>query len=215
MQTQTNEPMLTQQEQALIPIAAFTASGNLTSLSSSLHIGLDAGLTISEVREVLVQMYAYTGFPRSLNALGALMAVVNERKQEGLVDVEGISADSLCEPQSSLDIGTENQTQLVGQPVTGALFDFAPAIDHYLKAHLFGDIFARDILSWKQRELATIAALANMQGVNSQLQAHYGISLNNGITVEQLHQFTDLIRQHCGDDIADNAQTVLSGVLGE
>lgn len=53
-----------------------------------------------------------------------------------------------------LAVGTENQTKLVGAPVKGALFNFAPAIDQHLKAHLFGDIFARANLDWKNRELA-------------------------------------------------------------
>ena len=35
--------------------------------------GLEAGLTMSDAREVLVQLYAYAGFPRSLNALAELM----------------------------------------------------------------------------------------------------------------------------------------------
>ena len=46
---------------------------------------------------------------------------------------------------NSLDYGTENQTKLVGQPVRGKIYEFAPAIDEFLKAHLFGDVFARDI----------------------------------------------------------------------
>jgi alkylhydroperoxidase/carboxymuconolactone decarboxylase family protein YurZ len=51
------------------------------------------------------------------------------------------------------------------------LFEFAPALDEYLKTHLFGDIFGRDNLDWPSRELATVAALAAMPGVEPQLQA--------------------------------------------
>ena len=48
-------------------------------------------------------------------------------------------------------IGTETQTKLTGHEVAGELFAFVPAIDAYLKEHLFGDIFARGVLSWKDR----------------------------------------------------------------
>ncbi len=201
-------------ELAIIPIAAFTASGELEKLKTSLNKGLNAGLTVSETKEVLVQMYAYTGFPRSLNALGTFMSVVGERKQQGISDPQGESSSSLPTEESSLSFGTKNQTKLVGQPVSGPLFDFAPEIDLYLKAHLFGDIFQRDVLTWKERELATIAALANMQGVNGQLQAHFGISLNNGITPALLKEFIGEIKQHCGENIATNAQQVLDIILG-
>jgi alkylhydroperoxidase/carboxymuconolactone decarboxylase family protein YurZ len=43
------------------------------------------------------------------------------------------------------------------------LFDFAPAIDEYLKTHLFGDIFERDSVDWQSRELATAGAATGHQ----------------------------------------------------
>ncbi|KJS29540.1 MAG: hypothetical protein VR64_20520 [Desulfatitalea sp. BRH_c12] len=39
----------------------------------ALNQGLDAGLTVNEIKEILVQLYAYAGFPRSLNAIGTFM----------------------------------------------------------------------------------------------------------------------------------------------
>jgi len=63
-------------QQALVPIAAFAAVGDMTKFNRALNQGLDAGLTISDAREVLVQLYAYAGFPRSLNALTELMTVL-------------------------------------------------------------------------------------------------------------------------------------------
>ncbi len=182
-------------------------------MKASLEAGLDAGLTVNEIKEILVQMYAYAGFPRSLNGLGTFMAVMEERKSKGCKDEMGKDAGLIPTDRSSLEFGTENQTRLVGQPVTGALFDFAPAIDQYLKAHLFGDIFQRDVLDWKERELATIAALANIKGVNSQLQAHFSISLNNNLTLEQLYDFVSVLDLMCSPEVAQNAQSVLEQVL--
>lgn len=208
MQTEFN-----QKEQAIVPIAAFTASGDIEQLKISLVKGLDAGLTINEIKEVLTQLYAYTGFPRSLNALGTFMGIVTQRKADGINDPEGPTASPLPTDKTSLEFGTENQTKLVGQPVSGPLFDFAPEVDQYLKAHLFGDIFQRDVLSWRVRELATIAALANLPGANSQLQAHYNISLNNEITPDQLRAFVQILSQDCGEQIAANAAQVLDAVL--
>lgn len=200
---------LNAKQRAIIPIAAFAANGDLDNLKASMEEGLDAGLTVNEIKEILVQIYAYAGFPRSLNAIGTFMALVVDRKEKGCKDEVGKEASPLPADRSSLEFGTENQTKLVGQPVKGPLFDFAPAIDHYLKAHLFGDIFQRDVLEWRERELATIAGLANMQGVNSQLQAHYAISLNNDITPEMLQDFIAILGTWCGPDVASNAKGVL------
>lgn len=56
---------LTVPQQAIVPIAAFAAAGEIAKLSAALDQGLDAGMTVSDAREVLVQVYAYAGFPRS------------------------------------------------------------------------------------------------------------------------------------------------------
>lgn len=102
----------------------------------------------------------------------------------------------------------------MGQPVEGPLFDFAPAIDQFLKAHLFGDIFQRGILEWSERELATVAGLANISGVENQLQAHYAISMHNGITPGQLRELVTELKTCCGPDVAQNAENTLEQVLG-
>ena len=70
--------------------------------------------------------------------------------------------------KNSIELGTEYQTHLIGQPASGKYIEFAPAIDQFLKAHLFGDIFGRDILDFKTREVITISALSNMEGLNPQ-----------------------------------------------
>lgn len=184
---------LTSQEEKLVIISAQAAKGDMAGLKEAINAGLDAGLSIGDIKEIMVQLYAYCGFPRSLNALATLMQEVQARAAAGVQDAPGAEPSPLPEG-SSLDFGTANQTQLVGAPVKGALFDFAPAIDVYLKAHLFGDIFARDNVSWRTRELATIAALSAMQGTESQLAAHIAIGKNNSLTDEQVSAILALTR---------------------
>lgn len=202
-------------ERAIIPISAFTASGEIEKLTQSLNDGLDAGLTVNEIKEVLAQLYAYAGFPRSLNGLATFMTVLEERKSQGITDTLGRESSALPNDKTSLEFGAENQTQLVGAEVKGALFDFSPQIDEYLKAHLFGDIFERDVLTWKEREIATIAALANMNGVNSQLAAHYNISMNNNVSIQELEEFIVVLSEYCGESVSNNAHSVLKTVLGK
>ena len=176
---------------ALGPSAAATAAGDMARLPAALHRGLDAGLDIGATKEALVQLYAYAGFPRSLNALTVLMQVLEERRQRGIQDPPGTPPGPVPVGAELLEAGTANQTTLSGAPVRGPLFDFAPAIDRFLKTHLFGDIFARDNLDWPSRELVTVAALAALPGVESQLASHVRISLNVGITPDQLRQLAE------------------------
>lgn len=183
-------------QQAIVPVAAFAAGGDMPALTHALNHGLDAGLSIGDAREVLVQLYAYAGFPRSLNALGALMQVASERRQRGVQDAPGRAPSRpIAQGDALLAAGTANQTRLSGGPVQGPLFDFAPVANEYLRTHLFGDIFERDNLDWQSREVATVSMLAALAGVESQLQAHIRISMNIGLTASQLQQVARLLAE--------------------
>lgn len=208
-------PLLDNRQQSIITISAFTASGDLKKLDHAINEGLNAGLRVNEIKEILVQLYAYTGFPRSLNGLATFMEVLKRREKQGILDEPGPLPSSIPEGKTSLVLGEENQTKLVGFPVTGPLFEFAPAIDTFLKAHLFGDIFARDNIDWINREIATIGALANMKGVDAQLQAHLRIGLNTGLTPEQLREIIAVLKQHVSQESGNRAETVLSPVFSE
>ena len=200
---------LPDKHRSIAPIAAAMAVGHMSQLDQALNHGLDAGLSVGDAKEILVQLYAYTGFPRSLNALGQLMKVVDARRQRGIRDPSGREPSAIPSGSELLRLGTANQTKLLGGPVKGPLFDFAPAIDEFLKRHLFGDIFARDNLDWQSRELATVGALAAMPGVESQLLAHVGVSMNVGLTAAQLHQSADALAEAGHTDAARRTRAAL------
>ena len=205
----SSDQALSAKQQGIVAIAAATASGEMSQLRHALDQGLDAGLTVSEAKEILVQLYAYAGFPRSLNALGELMKVLDARKQRGIRDSAGREATAMPAGSDVLALGTANQTKLAGAPVKGPLFEFAPAIDDFLKRHLFGDIFERDNLDWQSRELATVGALAAMPGVESQLLSHVAISMNVGVTAAQLREVAQVLAQTGKADAAARARAAL------
>ena len=184
-------------KQRIAPVAAAAAVGDMPQLRDALNRGLDAGLTVSETKEVLVQLDAYAGFPRSLNGLGELLKVLDARQQRGINDPPGREPSRVPVGEALLAQGSATQAKLFGGPVKGPLFDFAPGADLFLKTHLFGDIFARDNLDWQSRELATIGALAALDGVESQRQAHVGVSLRLGLTPAQLGEVADALA-HAG-----------------
>lgn len=204
---------LNNSQQSLVIISALTATGDLENLKIELNTALNKGVTINEIKEALVHLYAYCGFPRSLNGLTTLMQVVEKRKKAGKNDIVGREASPLVTDKSMLELGTEVQTKLVGQPVSGGVMEFSPAIDRYLKEHLFGAIFASDILDHQQRELVTVSALASMSGTLGQLQSHVAIGMNTGLTQNQFIQTFDLIEKHIGKKQADDERTVLSKTI--
>ena len=197
----------------IVPIAAFTAKGDIENLKTALNSGLEAGLTVNEIKEVLVQLYAYCGFPRSLNAINTFITVLDERAAKGVADTVGREASPIPTDKSRREYGTEIQTGLVGSPVSGRIFEFAPAIDTFLKEHLFADIFQRDVLNHQERELATIAALASIPGAEGQLGSHLTISMNVGLTEGQMRDFVTLLGTRVGMPESDTAAQQLEAVL--
>ena len=209
--SQPTSDTLSARQQAIPLIASFMAASDMPKLNAALHQGLDAGLTISEAKEILVQLYAYAGFPKSLNALGELLKVVEARKQRGIQDAPGREPSrAIPTGDALLEAGTANQTRISGAPVKGPVFDFAPVINQYLQAHLFGDIFERDNLDWQSRELATVGALAAMPGVEAQLRSHMRASLRVGLTAAQLRQLAQVLAERGDAQAATRASEALT-----
>ena len=210
--TNAQKMELTNRQQALVAIAANEARGNMEGLRQALNNGFDNGLTVSEAKEALSQLYAYTGFPRSLNALGALQQVIKEREAEGKKTEPGREADPLPKDYDALKQGTAVQTRLSGQPFN---YTFAPQTDYYLKAHLFGDIFARNNLSFADREIVTVSAISALQGCEPQLKAHVSGARNMGVSDGQLHEIPAVLRDRVGETEAVRCERAVAEVFNE
>lgn len=214
--TMKKNDKLDQRQQSIISIAAFTAHGDMDRLKPALVQGLDAGLTVNEIKEVLVHLYAYTGFPRSLNALFAFMEVMDERKAKGIEDAMGKEASPLPSDLDKDDYGAKVRAKLAGleTDISSARWQlFSPVIDTFLKEHLFADLFVRDVISHQDRELATIAALANMTGTEGQLRFHLGAAMNTGLTQAQMKDFISVLQTTVGNTQAESGQQILTEVL--
>lgn len=195
----SNFNQLDKKEQATVAISAFTANGDMDRLKVALEDGLEAGLSINEIKEIVAHLYAYVGFPRSLNAQNLFMEVVETRKKAGKKDIEGKVASPKPKDYDPIEYGKIIRAKLVGieKDYTGAPYQvFSPIIDEYLLGHLFGDIFVRDVLTHKQRELVTISALAAITGAQSQLKFHMGAAMRVGNSKEELEEFVEYIKLH-------------------
>lgn len=209
----SEEKGLNQKQQEIVKISAFTANGDLKNLRISLNEGLDVGLTINEIKEILIHTYAYCGFPRSLNGISTFMDILIEREDRGIKDNVGRDITPIPQNRNSINYGTTVQTKLAGAPVQGDLYKFAPAIDEFLKGHLFGDLFGRDILDFKTREIVTIAALGNMSGVNPQLSAHFNLGMNAGLTEKEIGGIIDVFNEKIGKEQGENAKKIFDQII--
>ena len=168
---------LTERQRGLAACACLMAQGDLVRLEPAVRQALDNGVTINELKEAFSQLYAYTGFPRSLNALGVLSKVLENRSENWQEGKPWTKPAEWDDARKAYELGVKNQTQLSGQPFD---YVFCPQDDYYLKSHLFGDIFASDQLTNADREIVTVAALSGLEGVAPQLAAHKKGAVNMG-----------------------------------
>lgn len=207
---------LSPQQQSMASISSLTAIGDLEGLSSALDDGLEAGLTINEIKEVLVHLYAYSGFPRSLQGLNTFMDVLEARRGRGIEDEIGRSASPTMGHGDRYAQGEAVLSEIAGWPTTAPLSGYAafsPVIEQFLKEHLFADIFGRDVLTYVDREIVTIAALASMGGVEPMLNSHLGVGMNVGLSDAQLQEIIAITESNVAEDQTASSRRVLSEFL--
>ena len=131
----------------------------------------------------------------------------------GTDDLAGESPTELPEAGVTRAAGEAVQTRLFGGPVAGPLFDFAPGANELLQRHLFGDLFARGVLDASAREIVTIAALAVMEGVAPQIQAHIRAGRNTGLSREQFQAIAGVLKQHIGRAAGERVEQAITAAM--
>lgn len=202
-QIESSDRELTVRQQHIVEIASCTGRGDLENLKPALIAGLDNGLTVNEIREILIHAYAYCGFPRSLRALQTFITVLDERKEQGIEDIVGKDASPINDSRSRYERGRDILAEISGVPTNApktAYAEFAPVIERFLKEHLFADLFERDVLTYAERELATVSVIAALgESVEPMLRSHSRICRKLGMTEMQLDQALIIARTDTTD----------------
>ena len=205
--------VLTSREQAIVAVASYTGKGDLEHLKAAFVRALEAGMTINEVNEVLIHAYAYCGFPRSLRAIQTFMRVVDERKANGINDKVGREASVITDSGNRYERGRDVLAEISGVPADAPKAGyalFAPVIERFLKEHLFADLFERDLLTYRERELATVSILAGVGGVEPMFKSHVAICLHLGIMPEQLSALLNIVETNLGKNYSEPLRIVLN-----
>ena len=216
-QTPKAEQAMDSKRQHITEVAALTGKGDLDKLKIVLIDGLNDGMAVSELKEIMVHAYAYCGFPRALRGLQTLVAVLDERKAKGIEDDWGRKASPITDTRSKYERGRDILVEISGIPADAPKADYAilaPEIEVFLKEHLFADLFERDVLTYAERELTTVAVIASLgKGVEPMLKGHMGIALNVGITPDELRSVLAIVEKNIGRGEADGGRLALNEVL--
>lgn len=212
------DPLLNSRQQSIIIISSYTAKGDLSQLKKALNNGLNSGLTVNEIKEILVHLYVYCGFPRSIRGLQTFMEVIEDRKNQGIKDIDGKDISPIKRNENKYERGKkilEELTKTQQPEKLSGYSAFAPIIDTFLKEHLFADIFERDIITYAERELVTISAISAIGKAEPMLRSHLNICLNVGWSPRQLQQFTTIIKTTLKRKEAASVRKIVNEIVGQ
>lgn len=82
----------------------------------------------------------------------------------------------------------------------------------YIVEFAFGDIYSRDGLSVREREIATIAMLTCLSGREPQLKIHIHAGLKSGLSEREIEEIIIQTVPYAGFPTAINAMNVLKGI---
>lgn len=204
---------LSDAELSMAKISALTAIGDLDNLDVALNKGLDNGLTINQIKEELVHLYAYSGFPRSLMAINTLIPVLEKRKKDGIEDKVG-EEPTAVEGDDKYQLGKDVLADLTGvkdRPKTGYA-EAVPIIEVFLKEHLFADIFKRGVLTYREREIITVSALISLGNLEPMARGHMSISMRLGISKSQISDILNMIAKEIDLERANKGKVLLSEI---
>lgn len=102
-----------------------------------------------------------------------------------------------------------------GEDVKNSLNEISPDLVKYIVEYAFGDIYSRDGLDLKSKEIAVVAALTALGNAEPQLKVHLNAALNVGLTADEIKEIMLLLTVYSGFPSAINGMNILKEVLKE
>ncbi|HRF58014.1 MAG TPA: carboxymuconolactone decarboxylase family protein, partial [Campylobacterales bacterium] len=102
-----------------------------------------------------------------------------------------------------------------GENVINALKDIAPDLAKYTIEFPFGDIYSREGLSLRDREIATVAALTAMGNASPQLKVHIRAALNVGLSKREIVEVITQMSVYSGFPSAINGALAAKEAFAE
>lgn len=168
----------------LITCTVLTTMQTLPQLKSHAAAALNVGVTPVELREAVYQCAPFIGFPRTLNAIDVINEVFREKGIALPLDAQGTTTE-----ENRYEKGFAIQNPLYGNEIAERMEDvpggMGANVARFLTEYCFGDIYTRDGLDVKTRELLIYCILTTLEA-DSQLQSHTLGNMKLGTSKETL-----------------------------
>jgi 4-carboxymuconolactone decarboxylase len=187
-----SRPQLSRRDRSLIVVTFLATIGSTEELSQHVRGALNHGLSRDEIEEVVNQVAGYGGFPMAMQATRIVDEVFRS--------IDGVEKLPPKEPAAPVDDPQrwENAADVLGTLFAGrAASDPAEARANVVAAlggvgemafdFGFGELWARDQLSRRDRSMVTVAILAILTRAD-ELAVHVPAALNHGCSREEVEE---------------------------
>jgi 4-carboxymuconolactone decarboxylase len=182
-------PILSPRDRSFIVVAALAALRCPTELRTQIRAARLHGITRNELCELMLQVCGYAGFPIGLEGMQALREVFESEPDDGSEGEQSRAPSASTAEMSDDELFARGRSMLTtlgpraDAPVRRR--DFAPDWIPRLVSVAFGELWPRPGLTLIERERITMAVIIAL-GRDHELQAHIAISLNLGISREEI-----------------------------
>lgn len=175
--------VISARERERITVICLACLQTLPQLRAHLNGALNTGNSPEVIRETIYALAPYIGYPRTLNAIGVMNEVFQER------GITSLKEGTVIPYESREEEGRKIQVPLYGDEVKEVFAklpgEFSTFVPHLLSAVGFGDFGTRGILSEKQLEMTSLIALVATNS-STQLKPHIAGAIKAGNTVEEV-----------------------------
>ena len=197
-----SRPQLSRRDRSLLVLSVLSAQSRDEELELHTQVGLNHGLTRTEIEEILLHIAAYAGFPAALAASRHMDVVFC--KVEGVERIEGrtpaaMKSDAERERDATDVMRTLTNGRAASDPsaalanIVANLGGVGDVAFHWA----FGDVWSRSELSRRDRSLVVLSILSALGQVN-ELAFHVPAGLNHGLTRVEIEEIMTHLSLYSG-----------------
>jgi len=165
---------------ALAPLVAAAAAGRLAEIEPAARAALAAGCPADEIREALLTLAPFCGFPRTLDALALARPLLGPG-----------SPDRGAPPGAERGAAFFDVVYGKDAPkIRAKLVDLDPNVARWIEKDAYGAVLSSPGISPSLRERIAVVLLV-AQGLRNQLSGHVRGALNFGATRDEIAAFLD------------------------
>jgi 4-carboxymuconolactone decarboxylase len=170
-------------------ITALCINGWDFALQYQIRVVLSLGITPQQVKGTFIQLLFYAGIPATVNGLLQAQRVIDERDEWKAADVPD-GADWLETVEAKLERAAAIRRRLWGEEANREVEEslaqrLVPEASDIVDGYNFGEVWARDDLSPKERMVCVLAALMCREHWK-QLRRYVRYALNMGFSQQEI-----------------------------